>query len=112
MKTELSLFAQVHRLVRKIPRGRVATYGLLSRLIDERLSPAGIGWALNAAPAGSCPWHRVVNSKGTLSTEGRAPGRQRKLLEGEGVRFGPDGRIALDVFLWRPRQPKGIRSRP
>jgi methylated-DNA-protein-cysteine methyltransferase related protein len=93
------VFARVHALVAKIPRGKVATYGQLSQLIDGRLSPAGIGWALRACDH-EIPWHRVINSRGTISTE---PGRQRALLEAEGVRFDGDGVIDLAAHQWRPR---------
>jgi methylated-DNA-protein-cysteine methyltransferase-like protein len=101
-----AVFARVHAWVKKIPRGRVATYGQLSRLIDERLSPVGIGWALGAAPEGAVPWHRVVNSHGGLSTECAHPGLQRAMLKAEGVRFGADGRIDLPRFQWHPRLPR------
>jgi methylated-DNA-protein-cysteine methyltransferase-like protein len=107
MKRESPLFERVRGLVRKIPRGKVATYGQLSELIDGRLTPVGIGWALHGAPEGSCPWHRVVNSKGKLSTDGNEPGLQRRMLEAEGVRFGADGTIDLDKYRWRKR-PRGI----
>src|SRR5262245_14242305 len=57
-------FERVQALVRRIPRGKVATYGQLSRMIDGRLTPVGVGWAIRAAPEGSIPWQRVVNAKG------------------------------------------------
>ena len=90
-------FARVWQWVRRVPRGRVVTYGQLSLLIGRRLTPVGVGWAMQAAPRG-VPWHRVVNARGAVSTSGR----QRALLEAEGVRFGSDGRIALARFQWRP----------
>jgi methylated-DNA-protein-cysteine methyltransferase-like protein len=89
-------------LVARIPRGRVATYGQLSELIDGRLSPVGVGWALRAAK-GDLPWHRVVNASGGISTEAETPGRQRRLLEAEGVRFSSDGCVDLGRHQWRPR---------
>jgi len=101
-KSSGAVFARVHAWVAKIPRGRVATYGQLSELVDGRLSPVGVGWALRAGGA-DLPWHRVVNSSGGLSTENEAPGRQRTLLAAEGVRLGPDGKIDLARHQWRPR---------
>jgi methylated-DNA-protein-cysteine methyltransferase-like protein len=97
-----SPFARVHALVARIPRGRVATYGQLSRMIGRRLTPVGVGWALRAAPP-SLPWHRVVNSAGRLSTERGSPGVQRRLLEAEGVHFLDGGVIDLARHTWRPR---------
>jgi methylated-DNA-protein-cysteine methyltransferase-like protein len=103
-----AVFARVHALVAKIPQGRVATYGQLSELIEGRLSPAGIGWALRASD-GSLPWHRVVNSKGGLSTDSETPGRQRALLEAEGVQFSAEGLVDLKKYRWR-RAPPGHRD--
>jgi len=102
-------FQEVWALVRRIPRGRVATYGQLSQMIGRRLTPVGIGWAVNAAPEGTIAWHRVVNSKGGISTDNQHPGLQRSLLEAEGVRFAA-GVIDLEKYQWKPR-PKPTRAR-
>ncbi len=96
-------FQRVWALVRRIPKGRVATYGQLSELIGKRLSPVAIGWAVRAAPEGSIPWHRVVNARGGISTDNDHPGLQRSLLEAEGVRFSGDA-IDLTRYQWRPRR--------
>jgi methylated-DNA-protein-cysteine methyltransferase-like protein len=101
-----SPFARVQALVQQIPAGRVATYGQLSRLIGGRLTPVGVGWALRAAAG--LPWHRVVNSRGTLSTERAQPGLQRSMLEAEGVRFDAAGQLDLAVHQWAPR----VRAAP
>jgi methylated-DNA-protein-cysteine methyltransferase related protein len=102
-KGTTSPFERVWRLVKRIPRGKVATYGQLSLLIDRRLTPVGVGWAVRAAPDGSLPWQRVVNAKGGISTDGEHHGLQRALLEQEGVEFGRDGLIDLARYGWRPR---------
>jgi methylated-DNA-protein-cysteine methyltransferase related protein len=96
-------FARVWRLVARIPRGRVATYGQLSRMIDGRLTPVGVGWAIRAAPDGAIPWQRVVNARGGISTDGEHPGLQRAMLEKEGIRFERDGTVSLEQYQWRPR---------
>ena len=95
-------FEHVWTLVRRIPRGKVATYGQLSMLIDRRLTPVGIGWAIRAAPEGSIPWQRVVNARGGISTDGEHPGLQRAMLEAEGVEFDKQGTIDLARHGWRP----------
>jgi methylated-DNA-protein-cysteine methyltransferase related protein len=97
-----AVFARVHSWVAKIPRGKVATYGQLSELIDGRLSAVGVGWALRACPPG-LPWQRVVNAQGGLSTDKEQPGRQQTLLSAEGVRFDAEGKIDLARYQWRPR---------
>ena len=98
-KKSSPVFGRVHRVVRQIPRRKVATYGQISRLIDGRLTAVGVGWALHACPD-DVPWHRVVNARGGLSTEREAPGVQRALLEGEGVRVRRDGTVDLAVYQW------------
>jgi methylated-DNA-protein-cysteine methyltransferase-like protein len=78
----------------------VATYGQLSELIDRRLTPVGVGWAIRAASE-EIPWHRVVNGRGGISTDREHPGLQRAMLEAEGVRFDADGKIDLARFGWK-----------
>jgi methylated-DNA-protein-cysteine methyltransferase related protein len=108
---EVPPFEQVWRLVKRIPRGKVTTYGVLSQAIGRRLTPVGVGWAIRAAREGSIPWHRVVNARGGISTDREHPGLQRAMLEAEGVRFelSPteaaaerEELIDLRRHLWRP----------
>ncbi|MBX3207581.1 MAG: MGMT family protein [Labilithrix sp.] len=97
-------FARVWAIVKRIPPGRVTTYGQIAEMIDKRLSPVGVGWAIRAAGEGRIPWHRVLNSKGTVSTDGAHPGLQRAMLEAEGVVFDEDGAVDLARVQWRPRR--------
>jgi methylated-DNA-protein-cysteine methyltransferase-like protein len=99
-----SSFESVYGLVRQIPVGRVATYGQISNLMGNLLSPLAVGWALHSCPDG-VPWQRVVNAAGALSTERLPdipPGLQRAMLESEGVAFGDDDTIDLDRYRWVP----------
>jgi methylated-DNA-protein-cysteine methyltransferase related protein len=99
--------ARVHAVVRRIPRGRVATYGQVATLAGIPGHARQVGYALHDLPSGtSVPWHRVVNARGEISLRA-TPGydvEQRVRLEIEGVRFDRRGRIALDEFRWEPRQ--------
>jgi methylated-DNA-protein-cysteine methyltransferase related protein len=105
------VFEQIYRLVLKIPRGRVMTYGQIARLMDDRYSPRLVGWAMHAVPQDGrdIPWHRVINSKGGIST-GRViiqePQLQRYLLEAEGVVFDARGHCDLGVYQWSPVKRK------
>jgi methylated-DNA-protein-cysteine methyltransferase-like protein len=96
--------ARVFAVVRRVPRGRVATYGQVARLAGLGRAARQVGYALHALnPASSVPWHRVVNARGTISL--RSSGwevEQRLRLEREGVRFDAGGRIALGTFGWTP----------
>ena len=94
-------FESVWSIVKRVPRGRVVTYGQLSQMIEQRLSPVGVGWAIRAAPDESIPWQRVVNSRGGISTDREHPGLQRTMLEAEGVGFDREGCIDLTRFGWR-----------
>ena len=97
-----SQFDEAHALVRRIPRGRVATYGQIARLMGDRYSPRWVGWALHGAPEG-VPWHRVVNARGGISTRqvlSYAPDLQKQLLEAEGVEFDDRDRCDLERYLW------------
>jgi methylated-DNA-protein-cysteine methyltransferase related protein len=87
-------FARVYDAVRAIPRGRVATYGQLARLIGVPRGARAVGWALRAlSPARErrVPWHRVVGAGGRISPRaGAGPLVQRRRLRREGVTFRQD----------------------
>ncbi|HSD50500.1 MAG TPA: methylated-DNA--[protein]-cysteine S-methyltransferase [Candidatus Methylomirabilis sp.] len=98
-------FARVYVLVARIPRGRVATYGQIARILGAPRSARIVGWAMHGSPEGAgIPCHRVVQQGGTCSPNFRVgePGAQRHLLEKEGVRFLPDGRVDLEAHRWSP----------
>jgi methylated-DNA-protein-cysteine methyltransferase-like protein len=96
--------SRIHRVVSRIPKGRVATYGQIARLAGLRGQARLVGYAMHALPVGSrVPWQRVVNARGEISLPGSSATRQRERLEREGVRFDARGRIDLDRFLWQPR---------
>lgn len=99
-------FERVYAIVRRIPRGRVATYGQVAALAGLPGQARFVGYALAALPAGSrLAWQRVVNAQGRVSPRGDGSGveaLQAAMLRGEGVRFGPEGSIALAAFRWRP----------
>jgi methylated-DNA-protein-cysteine methyltransferase-like protein len=96
--------SRIQKVVTRIPKGRVATYGQIARLAGLGGQARLVGYAMHALPAGTrVPWQRVINAQGTISLPGRSALRQRELLEKEGVRFDARGRIDLDRFLWQPR---------
>jgi methylated-DNA-protein-cysteine methyltransferase-like protein len=85
-----SFFDRVYALVRRIPRGRVATYGQVAALLGVPRGARAVGWALRGIGAreASVPWHRVVGQAGRISLDGRPSGLlQRRRLRQEGVRF-------------------------
>lgn len=95
--------ARVYRTVRRVPRGRVVSYGGVAALLGQPRAARGVGQALHALPEGSdVPWWRVVNRNGEISIRGiaHAAQLQRALLEAEGVRFDGAGRIDWKRFGW------------
>lgn len=97
-------FEKVYDVVRKIPEGKVATYGQLAAMIGEPRKAKIVGWALHSNPyKGEVPCHRVVNRHGNLSGSFAFGGSdiQRQLLEKEGVEFDSEGKVVLERFLWK-----------
>jgi methylated-DNA-protein-cysteine methyltransferase related protein len=96
--------ALVYAAVRRIPPGRVATYGQIASMVGLGGLARQVGYALNALPAHTgVPWHRVINARGQISLR-RVFGaeiEQRLRLEREGVRFTAAGGVALAEFGWR-----------
>lgn len=105
-------YQRIYRVVRRIPQGRVATYGQVARLAGLAGHARQVGYALNALPDGSAvPWHRVINARGEISRRAERgwEGVQRSLLEAEGICFDDRQRIALARFSWRAR-PRSTRT--
>src|SRR5258707_13794562 len=92
-------YDRIYRIVARIPRGRVATYGQIAALAGLPHAPRVAGYALRALPAGSpVPWHRVVAAGGRLAVARLDPGganTQRLRLQHEGVRFDGSGSVEL-----------------
>jgi methylated-DNA-protein-cysteine methyltransferase-like protein len=96
-----NFFAKVYTLVRRIPRGKVATYGQIARALGAPGAARTVGWALRVCPE-QVPWHRVVNARGEISLRPTTGfHEQRARLKAEGVRFNRAGKIDLEKFGWK-----------
>ena len=106
--------AAVYRLVRRIPRGRVATYGQIAALAGLPGRARQVGYALYASPpGGALPWHRVLGAGGALSLAKIDPSAaitQRLRLVKEGVRFTARGRVDLEASGWRPQGRSSVST--
>jgi methylated-DNA-protein-cysteine methyltransferase-like protein len=97
------IYQKIYDTIKRIPSGRVATYGQIARLAGLGKQARMVGYALYNLPEDqNIPWHRVVNAKGEIS---RLPDpewrmKQRVLLESEGVVFDSNDRISLARFQW------------
>ena len=99
-------YQRIYAVVRRIPRGRIATYGQVAELAGLGGHARQVGYALHSLDAGDrTPWHRVLNAQGRVSTRAESGGDrvQRALLEREGVRIDARGRIDLARYGWQPR---------
>jgi methylated-DNA-protein-cysteine methyltransferase-like protein len=99
----------VYRLIKKIPRGRVSTYGELAKALRLPGGARAAGYAVAATPKGrGIPWHRVIGAGGRVRVPEPYASLQRRLLESEGVGFD-GGVIDMRRFGWSPARKK---SRP
>jgi methylated-DNA-protein-cysteine methyltransferase related protein len=100
-------YTRIYAVVRRIPRGRVATYGQVARLAGLAGHARQVGYALHALPSATAlPWHRVINALGGVSLRS-SPGAeltQRQLLEDEGVEFDLRGRVRLAKVQWKTKE--------
>ncbi len=110
MKTKDSeprnFYEAVYRVVRKVPKGRVMTYGQIATILGAPRAARAVGYAMRAAPD-RIPWQRVINRKGQISarSEVERPILQKMLLESEGVHFDATGTCDLERLRWEPRDP-------
>jgi methylated-DNA-protein-cysteine methyltransferase-like protein len=113
--TASGAYARILAVVRRIPRGKVATYGQVAALAGYPRAPRLAGYALHALPPGTpVPWHRVLGAGGKLSLARLSPDgavTQRLRLAREGVAFDALGGVDLEAFGWRPGKPVA-RARP
>lgn len=103
---EIKGHERFYAIVKRIPRGRVATYGQIAQLAGAPGRARQVGYAMHALSSTTIvPWQRVVNANGGISLDPMNGGlTQRLLLEKEGVVFDARGRIALSRYQWRPRR--------
>lgn len=102
---------RVYRLVRRIPRGRVMTYGQLAEILGDRYTPRTVGFVMHGSND-KTPWHRVVNAQGGCSTGSIVIpyDKQQRMLEHEGVTFNERGRCELKDYLWIPNKRVADRT--
>ena len=105
-----AFYAQVWNIVTRIPRGKVASYGQIAKMLspptgvdNATFAEFGALWVSNAVAASpsEIPWQRVVNSKGEITErDGLEAKRHKLMLEDEGVFFNPRGRIDMKRYGW------------
>ena len=106
-KNEVNFYQQVYAVVRRVPRGKVTTYGRVAAMLGRPRAARAVGYALNALrddlpTHANVPWQRVINSQGRISIVNRehSARQQADLLRAEGINVSEDLRIDLNIFLW------------
>jgi methylated-DNA-protein-cysteine methyltransferase-like protein len=96
---------RVKQVIKRIPKGKVATYGQIAMLAGDPRGARQVSWVLNSSSEkDKLPWHRVINRQGRISLpENMGYELQRALLSDEGIEFGLRDTIDLERFQWRPR---------
>lgn len=100
----MNTFNKIYDVVKKIPRGKVCTYGCVAAMAGNPRWSRVVGYALHVNPEpGTIPCHRVVTRNGEVSKAFAFGGEnmQRVLLAEEGVEFLEDGRVDLKRFIWQ-----------
>jgi len=108
-------YQRIYAVVKRIPHGRVATYGQVAELAGLAGHARQVGYALHALPEENrVPWQRVVNARGQVSTraEPLMENVQRSMLEAEGVEFGLADRLDLGRYRWRPAPVRTPAAEP
>lgn len=99
-------FRAVVSAIKKIPRGKVASYGQIAAFAGNPRGSRGVAWILHSSSnKQKLPWHRVINSQGKISfpADSRSFALQKRRLEAEGVEVSPAGAISLREFQWTKR---------
>lgn len=94
---------KIIRIIKNIPEGKVLTYGLISKLAGNPRAARQVSWILHSSTKKyNLPWHRVINSKGTVALKAVDDKEyQKKLLEIEGITFSEGFKIDLKKYLWK-----------
>jgi methylated-DNA-protein-cysteine methyltransferase-like protein len=107
----VSSYDRIYAAVRKIPAGRVSTYGAIARVAGLDGQARLVGYALSNLRDGTAvPWHRVINAQGKLSLVRAASSSgitQHLRLRREGVTVDAAGRVSLARFGWRVKEKRG-----
>ncbi|BDQ01815.1 MGMT family protein [Ignavibacterium sp.] len=105
MRHKKDFFQKVYEITKRIPRGKVTTYGDIAEACGIRSAARTVGWALNGCGP-DVPAHRVVNRYGALTGKIHFgdPNLMEELLRSEGVTFDEKGCVRLDKHLWRPKR--------
>jgi len=108
MKDKEGFFSRVYEVVKKVPYGRVTTYGAIAAYLSSKGAARMVGWALNGSysQAENIPAHRVVNRNGQLTGKRHFGGQEvmKQLLESEGIIVEGNQIVHFENVFWNPEE--------
>lgn len=108
MRENTGFFHEVYEVVKKIPYGRVTSYGAIAVYLGSKGSARMVGWAMNGSHVlpTNIPAHRVVNRNGLLTGKRHfgGPDVMKELLESEGIVIENDQIIYFEEKFWNPSE--------
>ena len=107
-KNPSEFYINVVNAVQAIPKGKVATYGQVARIAGKEHAARAVSWVLHSSSKKhKLPWHRVINSKGSISFQRGSTyySKQKRFLRQEGVEFDQYGKLDLLEYQWK----KGLK---
>jgi methylated-DNA-protein-cysteine methyltransferase-like protein len=112
MESKPSTFSErAKSIIKCVPKGKVASYGQIAAYAGNPLGAKQVAYVLHSSSKkDKLPWHRIINGKGRISLPvGDGYETQKRLLKREGIKFGTDDQVDLEIFQWRPI--KVVKSR-
>ncbi|MBU8897446.1 6-O-methylguanine DNA methyltransferase [Corallococcus sp. H22C18031201] len=109
-RDERDYYERIFRVCEEVPRGQVSTYGDIATIVGDGCDARIVGHAMAAlgARAATCPWQRIINRTGGISTSGHG---QKERLEEEGVGFDEKGHVLMSVHQWAGPTEEWARAR-
>lgn len=104
--SEQNFYEQVYAVVRRIPAGKVTSYGRVAQMLGRPNAARAVGYALSALREQNLtepvPWQRVINAQGRISIVNQEHNAQEqaRLLRAEGVEVSEDLKVDLNTYLW------------
>jgi methylated-DNA-protein-cysteine methyltransferase-like protein len=116
-KLPAPFYRKVYAIVRKIPRGKVTSYGRIAEMLGHHGAARQVGYAMSALKSDNpkyrdVPWQRVVNHEGRIVIKGSGEGRlyQAELLQEENVELSNDLKVNMEAHLWEGLLPHEVQS--
>ncbi|MBE7412375.1 MAG: methylated-DNA--[protein]-cysteine S-methyltransferase [Leptospiraceae bacterium] len=97
-----NFYKEVYKVTKKIPKGKISTYGRIAVILGKPRAARAVGYALHVSKDDTIPWQRVINSKGQISFKGDTVRYllQKEILSSEGIEFDENNTVDLKKYGW------------